>query len=119
MKKAAILFLLFISCAKPSREWPGTEMIWIELDKPGMYHWAAGEDPYSPWKDYECQEGPCTVIIKGDQVTIKTEKPITKAVHLTGEYGHINKELELLTPTSFKAVISEPRPYGEVFRIFF
>lgn len=120
MKKLSSLFLvLLLSCSPQDHTWNNMEMVWIELDRPGVYNWVSGSDPSTGYQEFKCEEGPYEVEICDNRIRVKTDKPIKKALHLRGKYGSDAIEMEIMNERIFELWIYDPDPYGEVFRIFF
>lgn len=118
MKKLfAILILVLLSCSN-ELEWPGMEMMYVELDQPQYYWQVSGNSPQDGYQRYLCSEGPYTVRVIGQTVEVDTGKPLARVVHLRGQYGSEPVELEIKNGTGFRVTITEPDPYAETFRIF-
>lgn len=119
MKKLLLLLSLILFSCSNELEVENMEMAFVELHRPGYYHWFDAMNPGESWQEFKVGEGPYLVEIKTREVTITTPKPIKQALHLRGKYGTDAVELELLNPNSFTVTITDPDPYAEVFRIYF
>lgn len=118
-KLLSIILLLLLSCSPNELAQENMEMIWIDLDRPDVYNWFDATYPETSWTEFECGSGPYQVSISGKQISVQTDKPISKALHLTGKYGRDAIAIPLQDPDRFKLTITDPDPYGEVIRMFF
>lgn len=118
-KLLSIFFLLLLSCSPNELAQDDMEMLWMDLNRPEVYNWFDASNPGTSWIEFECGSGPYQVSISGKQISVQTDKPISRALHLTGKYGRDAIEIPLQDPDRFKLTITDPDPYGEVIRIFF
>lgn len=94
-------------------------MLWVQLDKPGVYNWTDESDPSEAWQEYQCGNGPYDVRIEGNMIIVDTYKNISWVKHLTGKYRREAVDIGIIEGTKFKVKVDTPDKFGQVIRIAF
>ncbi|MUP44875.1 hypothetical protein E0K83_03835 [Gramella sp. BOM4] len=115
----SLIFILLLSCSPNRLEQENMEMLWVEFQKPEVYNFFDASKPETSWIEYSCTEGPYLVRISPKLIEVETDKPMKKALHLTGKYGRDAIEIKLTSDHRFRLRVEDPDPYGEVIRIYF